>query len=51
MFGKGGGGVILDAFFTENWSAIEALTLRQSQIDNARENQFRIAHDLVGTPY
>jgi hypothetical protein len=36
--------LILDASFTANWSAIEAHKLRQTQIDNARENQSRILH-------
>jgi transposase InsO family protein len=36
--------LILDASFTANWSAIVARKLRQTQIDNARENQSRIAH-------
>jgi hypothetical protein len=37
--------LILDASFTANWwSAIVARKLRQTQIDNARENQSLIAH-------
>jgi hypothetical protein len=34
----------LDASFTANWSAILARKLRQTQIDNARENHSRIDH-------
>jgi transposase InsO family protein len=36
--------LILDASFTANWSAIVSRKLRQAQLDNARENQSRIAH-------
>ena len=39
--------LILDASFTANWSAILAHKLRQAQIDNARENQYRIDHSYA----
>jgi Integrase zinc binding domain/Integrase core domain len=40
--------LILDASFTANWSAIVAHKLRQTKIDNARENQSCIAHTYAG---
>jgi hypothetical protein len=39
--------LILDASFTVNRSAIMARKVRQAQIDNAKENHFRIAHSYV----
>jgi hypothetical protein len=39
--------LILDASFTANWSAIVACKVHQDQIDNARENQSRIAHSYA----
>jgi hypothetical protein len=39
--------LILDASFTANWSAIVARKVHQAQIDNARENQSRIAHSYA----
>jgi hypothetical protein len=39
--------LILDASFTANWTAIIARKLRQTQLDNARENASRIPHLYV----